>query len=111
HRFSPSVLLLLGFGRGFSLFFGLRLLRSAGQDFCNPNRRLVLAVAALAAGILPAALLERDDCATAALFHHLGPDRRAFYQGRAEGGAVALAEGENLAELDGRAGFSGQPVD
>jgi len=40
--------------------------RATHQNLSDPNDGLVLAVAALAARILPAALLERDDGARAA---------------------------------------------
>src|SRR4051812_2033820 len=55
---------------------------------------------ALAARILPAALLERDDLRPAALLHHLGRDRGAFHRRGPEGDDVATNH-QNLTKLDG----------
>ena len=64
---------------GFGSRFGLRDggLGPVGQDLGDPDQREFLPVAALAARILAAALLEGDDLRAAALIQHFGRDRCA----------------------------------
>src|SRR5437016_5605465 len=49
--------------------------RGRGADLGDPQHRLMLAVAVLAAVILPALLLEHDDLVGAAVLDQLGADR------------------------------------
>src|SRR5690606_40591218 len=60
----------------------------------------LLAMADLAARILAAALLERDDGAGLALIHDFGGHGGAFHERRADDDIVTLAMRQNLADLD-----------
>src|SRR5690606_14136476 len=88
---------------GFHRLGGLGLLRrlgAAGQDLGDAHRGQELAMAALAARVLTAALLEGDDLRAAALLDDLGGDRGAVDKRRADGEIGAVANSEHLVELD-----------
>src|SRR5258705_13910178 len=72
-----------------------------GQDLGDPQHRDLVAIAALAARILAAALLERDDLGAALVLQHFGRDRSARDRGRAQHRLFA-AEQKKFAKLHDR---------
>src|SRR3954470_10150090 len=85
----------LGLVARFSLGLGrarpLGRLGASAQDFGDADQRQLLAVAALALGIVPTALLEGDDLRAATVLDDLGGDRGPFDHRRADrqGGILA----------------------
>src|SRR5690606_21440138 len=90
--------------------FELSGCRSGADDAGDANLDQVLTVAALAAGILAAALLEGDDLRAAGMLDQLGNDLGAGYERRPDLGAVA-ADHQDLGELDLRAGVASNFLD
>src|SRR3954469_1107147 len=88
-------------GRGSAL----RALR-AGVDTGDAHHRVVLAMAALAARVLPAALLEGDHLLVAAVADDLARDADARQERRADLGGLAVGEQQDLAEGHGRSGLA-----
>ena len=86
-------------------------LGAAGQDFGDPHRGQVLAMAAAALGVLAAALLEGDDLAGAALLDHLGGHQRAIDEGRADRRVGAFADHQHFAEFHHLARVAGDLLD
>src|SRR5262249_6939177 len=87
----------------------VRLL-AVGQDFGDPQQGEFLPMTALAPRVLPPALFEGDDLATARLVEHYGSDRGARDSRRTERHILA-ADGQHLAELDDLTRFTLDPVD
>src|SRR6266481_2423299 len=83
-----------------------RRLLIIGQDLGDPQHRDLVAITALAARILAAALLERDDLGAALVLQHFGCDRSARDRGRAKHRLLA-AEQENFAKLHDRTDIAG----
>jgi hypothetical protein len=120
--FGSSVFFGLGgLGLG-SLVLGLLLRRRLGggllgrlgaveQDLGDAHRGQKLPVAALAARILAAALLEGDDLGATALFHDFDGNRCAVDKRGADRHLLAFAAGQHFAELHDLADFAGDPVD
>src|SRR5690606_28196965 len=93
---------------------GRGLLRGLGaveENLGDADRRQELAMAALAARILAAALLEGDDLAAAPLCHDFGRDQRAVDERRTDGDLVSVAPGQHMADLDDVADFAGDIPD
>src|SRR5690606_9603822 len=86
----------------------LRRLLAARQDFRDAHRGEQLAMAALAARILPAALLEGDDLRAAPLLDDFRRHQRALDEGSAESHVVTISEGQHMADLDDVAGLAGE---
>src|SRR5438270_11188855 len=84
---------------------------ASGADLGDPQHGLVLAVAVLAAVILPPLFLEDDDLVGAALLDQGGADRGAREQRRARRHRGAVADHQHLAKFDRRARLAGEPLD
>src|SRR5215813_7958442 len=106
-----GLLRLLGLGFGLGLGGLLGGLGAVGQDLGDAQDREVLAVAILAAVVVPAVLLEDQHLVALALGDDGGADAGAAYERGADGDLVAVAEHQDLAELDDLAGSAGQALD
>src|SRR5215813_2339846 len=106
-----GLLRLLRLGLGLDLGGLLRGLLAVGQDLGDAEDREVLAVAVLAAVVVPALLLEDQHLVALALGDDGGADAGAAYERGADGDLVAVAEHQDLAELDDLAGSAGQALD
>src|SRR6185295_4900488 len=78
--------------------------RSGGLDIGDAQHRLELPVAALAAIVVTAVLLEDQNLVGLGLVQHLGGYRSAFHQRRADRQVRILADHQNLVEGDVVAG-------
>src|SRR5882757_9110582 len=93
--------------------FSLRLLRPralgrlgvVGQNLGDSQHRDLVAIAALAARVLAATLLERDDLRPTLVLQHLGRHGSAGHGGRAERRRIA-AEHQYFAKLHDRTDFA-----
>src|SRR4029077_3775264 len=85
-------------------------LRAGQPDLRDLQHGLVLAMAVLAAVILPPLFLEDDDLVGAALLDQGGTDRGAIEQRRAGRDIGAVAHHQHLAELDRSAGLAVEPL-
>src|SRR3984957_7173924 len=77
-----------------------------GQDLGDAKHRDLVAIAALAAGILAAALLERDDFGSALVLQHFARNGRTSHRRGAEHRRLA-ANQQNFAKLHDRADVAG----
>src|SRR5262245_54337764 len=83
---------------------GLIRLLAVGQDLVDAQHRQFLAVAVLAAVIVPAFLLEDENLLALGLLHHSGADAGAGHQRRADGDVAAIAQHQHVVELENLAG-------
>src|ERR1051326_1051268 len=80
---------------------------ASGAHLGNPQHGLMLAMALLAAVILPPLFLEDDDLVGTAMLDQGGADRRARDERGAGRDRGAVADHQHLAELDGGTGLGG----
>ena len=78
-----------------------RRLLAVGENFGDADQRVFVAIAALAARVLAAALLERNDLVAALMRDDFGRNSRTGHRVAEDGGVAA--DHQDIAELDDRA--------